>query len=498
MSKVVKVIATNGDEFQFIDEIKAQGGMKDVYFSPNKDYVVAFLREKSNLETKDRLEQITEKYRKGIFEQAGGEYLQKLYYWPYAVVEYKERLGVVVPFYRSNFFFSYGSFNDDVLQITGKEKDGKWFASATNRYKFLDKKEIGNRMNFMKICLLLSRAVRRMHMAGLSHSDLGYKNCLIDPTTGDACLIDIDGLVVPGRHPPTVIGTPDFIAPEVVATQNLKLGDPKKILPSRSTDLHALAVLIYMYLLCRHPLRGKRVLDADPQKDEELSMGIKALFVEHPTDKSNRIDISELKPSEQLWGDTEKIPYSINGPYLSQLFERSFIEGLHDPSKRPSANEWEEALIKTLDLLQPCPNPNCTEGYYVFDNKKNPKCPFCGTPYRGKLPVLNLYSKYQDGNYRPDNHRLMVYSGQSLFKWHMNKNYYPNEKISPKDAKKIGYFIFHNNEWYLVNEAMNSMRDITNKKDIKIGENVALKEGVQILLDQNIGGRLIAVQMSGS
>ena len=92
----------------------------------------------------------------------------------------------------------------------------------------------------------------------------------------------------------------------------------------------------------------------------------------------------------------------------------------------------------------------------------------------------------------------MVYSGQSLFKWHMNKNYYPNEKIKPEDAKKIGYFILHNNEWYLVNEAMPTMRDITNKQDIKIGGNVALKEGVQILLDQNVGGRLIAVQMSGS
>ena len=45
MSKIITLTATNGKTIQFVDEIKAQGGMKDVMFSPNKDYVVAFFRE---------------------------------------------------------------------------------------------------------------------------------------------------------------------------------------------------------------------------------------------------------------------------------------------------------------------------------------------------------------------------------------------------------------------------------------------------------------------
>lgn len=49
------------------------------------------------------------------------------------------------------------------------------------------------------------------------HSDLSYKNILIDPVMGRACVIDVDGLVVPGKYPPDVVGTPDFIAPEVEA-----------------------------------------------------------------------------------------------------------------------------------------------------------------------------------------------------------------------------------------------------------------------------------------
>ncbi|MCS3208722.1 hypothetical protein NXX20_10585 [Bacteroides stercoris] len=140
----------------------------------------------------------------------------------------------------------------------------------------------------------IARAVRRMHAAGLAHSDLSYKNVLVDPSTGSACVIDCDGLVVPGKYPPDVVGTPDFIAPEVLETKSLKLDDPNKKLPCIQTDRHALAVLIYMYLLYRHPLRGGKVNDLDAAKDEELSMGKMALFIEHPTDKSNRPKVQNL------------------------------------------------------------------------------------------------------------------------------------------------------------------------------------------------------------
>lgn len=83
-----------------------------------------------------------------------------------------------------------------------------------------------------------------MHAAGLCHSDLSYKNVLIDPEMGHACIIDVDGLVVPGKYPPDVVGTPDFIAPEVVKTSHLSKEDPNRVLPSITTDRHALSVLI--------------------------------------------------------------------------------------------------------------------------------------------------------------------------------------------------------------------------------------------------------------
>ncbi len=346
------------------------------------------------------------------------------------------------------------------------------------------------------MCIRIARAVKRLHAAGLAHSDLSYKNVLVDPSSGKACIIDCDGLVVPGKYPPDVVGTPDFIAPEVMQTRTLKLGDPNRKLPSILTDRHALAVLIYMYLFNRHPLRGGKVHDIDdPNKDEELSMGAKALFIEHPTDRSNRPKIKSMAPSELPQGDPDKLPYKIAGPYLKSLFDKAFIDGLHDPMKRPTANEWEEALVKTTDLMQPCKNTKCGYGWFVFDNTTQPRCPFCGTAYHGQLPVLNFYYSPSKGKFIPENYRLMVYDKQTLYSWHVNRFIMANEKITAEQLKPVGDFHFFNGQWILINRRLDSLWDKTDNKKIEIGQAVPLTEGRKILLSTEDGGRLIVVQL---
>jgi serine/threonine protein kinase len=357
-------------------------------------------------------------------------------------------------------------------------------------------RERGNWLSYLRICVLIARATKRLHAAGLAHSDLSYKNVLVDPVGGNACIIDIDGLVVPGRFPPDVIGTPDFIAPEVIKTQHLARKDENRFLPSINTDRYALAVLIYMYLFLRHPLKGKKIHDPDDiDRDEQLSMGDKALFVEHLGDVSNRIDTSLLRPEEVFWGDTLNLPYTVSGPYLSKLFERAFIDGLHNPAARPSADEWEQALIKTVDLIQPCANTSCEQGWYVFDNSTKPTCPFCKTPYKGKLPVLNFYSSRGKSRYMPDNHRLMVYTNQSLFPWHTNRLIVPNERMDDAEKKRVGYFVLHNERWLLVNENMPDLTVVKTKQPVPIGQHVELKDGEQLMLSKENGGRLVVVQM---
>lgn len=495
MSNTIHLRSKSGKAYSFVDKLIGAGGMKDVFFAPDKSYVVAFFRDKQDANSKGRLENIVGPYRERIFTGTESNYWAERYCWPTDIVEHDGKLGVIVPTYRKTFFFEHGSRNNDSNNIKGKEKEGKWFASANLRTNVLDPKELGDWRKHLLVCLNIVRAVRRMHAAGLAHSDLSYKNVLIDPSTGGACMIDIDGLVVPGKFPPDVIGTPDFIAPEVVSTLHLKLNDPNRKLPRRETDLHALSVLMYMYLLYRHPLRGKKVHDVDDdQKDESLRMGSRALFIENPSDPSNRVSPDELKKSEVPWEPGKK-PYAILGPYLKALVEQAFIQGLHAPNLRPTANDWEMALVKTVDLIQPCSNPSCQQKWYVFDNSTKPVCPFCATNFKGNLPVLNLYSFRKD-KFSSDNHRVMVYPDQYIHEWHVNRTLFPNEKVTDEQKKPVGYFKNHSGKWLFVNQKIPGLIEKSdNNKPIPVGSSVELKDNQQLILSKEEGGRMIHIQM---
>lgn len=212
MANKVTLTAHDGSTIEFYDEIKAQGGVKDVYFSTDKTYVVAFYRKELSSSDKDRLKNIVGPYHKRIFETAEGKYWDDYLIMPDRLVDWNGKIGVVLPFYPRNFFFNGGPFD-------GKEKEGKWFASAKLRNRFVPSDQKGTWLSDLHMCLKLARAVRRLHAAGLAHSDLSYKNVLVDPISGNACIIDADELVVPGKYDAGVLGTPDFIAPEVMETK---------------------------------------------------------------------------------------------------------------------------------------------------------------------------------------------------------------------------------------------------------------------------------------
>lgn len=486
--------------YQFDDSVPPmRGGLKDVYFSPDRSYVVAIFREILDGNQKERLNRITNQYLLQIQNKEAADYfLEEVFRWPTDVVEYKGLTGIIVPAYKGKFFFKQGHETGDLIK--GKEKNGKWFAAAKFRnIEFplrVAKAELGNWLSYFQICVNLVRGVKKMHAMGLAHSDLSYNNVLIDPIEKSACMIDLDGLVVPGLFQAEVIGTAEFIAPEVLAAKHLDKNDPKRVLPSRLTDLHALPVMIYMFLLHRHPLKGSKVHHLDTEIDDLLSMGEKALFIEHPADQSNRPKLNRFSKWDLPWSDINKLPYTILGPYLTEMFNRAFIEGLHRPNERPPAESWEQALLKTVDLMQQCSNASCDQGWYVFDNSTEPKCPFCGTKHEGTLPMLDFYYEFSPGVWKPDNARLMIYHNQYLFNWHVNRNVQRNERTAPKDKIPVGYFTFHENKWVLVNQKLETMKDLTENKDVPINTMVELTQGKKLLLSSETGGRLVLVTIT--
>jgi hypothetical protein len=476
-----KAILKDGRTLEF--EIKSDppaGGMKKTYFSPDRAYVVQFYHDQAvgnDPQRMSRLEAILTRFNPTVPESHGGargtsevsaEYFKKLFCWPTGIV-LKPEVGIVAPTYPSNYFFASGPWQ-------GKEKNGKWFSSPKLR-KHLPTAERGPWINYFRLCILMARAIRRLHQAGLAHSDLSSNNILVDPSNGLSVVIDIDSLVVPGLYPPDVAGTPGYIAPEVLGTLHLPLLDPQRNHPSARTDQYALAVLIYEYLLYRHPLRGPKVNSLDPNEDEHLSMGSKALFVEHPTDASNR-------PTDL------QFPCNVLGPILHDLFQRTFVTGLHAPNSRPGAIEWESGLVKTWDMLHPCSNPNCSHGWFVLYDLKNVRCPFCNTKPTLTIPILKLRTERRAGQWVPDG-QFVVWNGVRLYEWHAFSGKYPGEEA---DRTPLAYCVFHQGQWLLINQNLASLTSPGGNR-VPPEQAVALTDGSQIRLSQESNGRIAEVQM---
>ena len=475
---ILSVTTTEGSAIQFDDEAIAYGGEKAVFFSVDRRQVVCLYYGKlsDRAERRNRLDRILYDFnptRDGV--QA--DYWRNHYCWPTGVVDGNQTLphhfvtrhnlvnpvlGIVTPVYSSDYFFT---------DRTGsrREKEGKWFTSPKAR-KLLPEVERGNFLRMLQVCTVIARAVRRMHMAGLAHSDLSNRNVLIDPRRGKACIIDLDSLVVPGLTPPSVLGTPGYIAPEV-------LGSGEQ--PSMRTDEHALAVLIYETLLLRHPLRGPKTWShISSEEDEVLSMGKNAMFVEHPTDSRNN-----LKPPPA-------IGYKRLGSHLAGLFTRAFVDGLHKPSRRPSAAEWERGLGRTLDLIHPS-SPKM-EQWFVLESGMSTTCPFTYQKVPGPIPIIEFYRRDNE-NYKHENVQLTVWDNLQLMDHHclsMVTAANPNRNLSAR-----GVFSFSNGQWWLHNQSSETMQEYNTATGQCVGHSPGAQafrvyDGMNLILSDKPNGRL--------
>lgn len=95
--------------------------------------------------------------------------------------------------------------------------------------------------------LQLADSFFRLHADGLCYRDISFGNVFFDPQTGEVLVCDNDN-VTENRSPHCgILGTPDFMAPEIVRGEAL---------PSRQTDLYSLAVLLFYMFHVSHPLLG--------------------------------------------------------------------------------------------------------------------------------------------------------------------------------------------------------------------------------------------------
>jgi len=486
-SNIAEATLADGQKIPYvIVDNPPRGGMKYTYFAPDKSYVVQFFNNPSiandpNLHA--RIEAIIGKYNPTLPEEHGGargnnekmaNYYTQRFCWPKVIVTSPE-FGIVCPAYPDNYFFDENSSTH--LQLKGKDKKSNWFTSRNRKY--LNKSELGNFRSMLQMSIVLSRAIKRMHAAGLAHSDLSNNNVLIDPKSGTCVVIDIDSLVVPGLFPPEVAGTRGYIAPEVLKTMDLAFDDPNRKFPNISTDLHALPVLIYEYIFMRHPIIGPKIYSKkSAEEDDYLALGPGATFIENPNDRSNRP--TNLKPTIKDLG-----------PILEGLFVRAFVNGLHSPNDRPTAMEWERGLVQTWDLLHECSNPNCEYKFFVFYDTSMPVCPFCNTKINNQEIIrfkLKAEARGRSGQWM-DVGEINITHNIPLFKWHIFSNIFPDEKA---DRTLQAYVCKHNGQWLLVNQSTTGMLSPSGNS-VPAGQAILLKDGVVFRASREDRGMLIEV-----
>lgn len=187
----------------------------------------------------------------------------------------------------------------------------------------------------------------RLHSQGFCYRDISFGNVFFDPTSGDIQICDNDNVDISGTEVGGILGTPRFMAPEVVRLEAV---------PSDQTDRFSLAVLLFHLTMGGHPLDGELEAKIHCMDGPGLARvyGFKPLYIFDPSDPSNR-------PRPGLHNNPI-VFHPLYPAQLRDLFLRAFTDGMHYPAKRVRESEWRKAFARAVDSILLCA---CTcENFY--------------------------------------------------------------------------------------------------------------------------------------
>jgi DNA-binding helix-hairpin-helix protein with protein kinase domain len=198
--------------------------------------------------------------------------------------------------------------------------------------------------------LQLADSYLELHAQGFCYRDISFGNVFFDPDTGEALICDNDNVAVDKQEKGGVLGTPRFMAPEIVR------GAAR---PSTQTDLFSLSVLLFYMLMVHHPLEGKKELAIKCLDLPAMNKlyGTEPLFIFDPNDDSNRPVPGYHDNAIAFWPLYPK--------FLRDLFTEAFTAGLRDPLERVRESEWRAAMAKLQDSIFYCASCGAESFYDV-------------------------------------------------------------------------------------------------------------------------------------
>jgi serine/threonine protein kinase len=170
----------------------------------------------------------------------------------------------------------------------------------------------------------------------------------LNPDSGDVLICDNDNVRVNQQVVSGVLGTPRFMAPEIVR------GEAR---PSTQTDLFSLSVLLFYLFMLHHPLEGLKESSIhcfDLPAQRKL-YGTDPVFIFDPENDSNRPDPKYHTCVLQRW--------PVYPACFTDLFVKAFTKGLSDPSHgRVRESEWRIAMAQLRDSI--VYGPTGAENFY--------------------------------------------------------------------------------------------------------------------------------------
>ena len=185
----------------------------------------------------------------------------------------------------------------------------------------------------------LTRGYQKLHAMGAKYQDISFGNLFFNPDNGDVLICDNDNVSFDNSKPGGVLGTPGFMAPEIVR------GEKR---PSKDTDRYSLSVLLFYLFMVNHPLEGK--LEASIRCMDMAARvklyGTDPVFIFDPNNKTNR-------PVKGIH-DNATIYWPLYPEKLRQMFTRAFTVGLNEPSKRITEPEWMTMFSNMMSRMLQC------------------------------------------------------------------------------------------------------------------------------------------------
>lgn len=232
----------------------------------------------------------------------------------------------------------------------------------------------------LDVLISLCENIERLHGIGQVFGDFNPNNIKI-LSGRSVCFVDADSYHIT-RSAKTyrcVVCAPGYVAPELIAKcRGTTFADCPGETFTRETDNFSLAVHCFRMMMngC-HPYTGK----AQSQKVGSLPavVGVDS--------RVERCETPFFRPMKHLSMPEYAPDIHALPPYIHALFKKAFIDGHRNPSARPDAAQWKQALIRFKGELRPCA---CKRHEYW---KGVSACPYCEADKLYNHNVQNLTSK---------------------------------------------------------------------------------------------------------